>query len=120
MSFDYAKTAATVLRLLGRFGTDVTISRSSAGAYDPETGKAASSTATWMAKAARGEPYSSREIDGTLIMAGDLKLIVSADETHDLEPGDTITIEAEVWRVVKPNPVRPATTTVAYMAQLRK
>lgn len=120
MSFDYAKTAATALRLLGRFGTDVSITRATAGAYDPETGAVSSTTITWTAKAVRGEPYSAKEIDGSLILAGDLKMIVSADASHDMAPGDTITIEAEVWRVVKPNPIRPATVTVAYMPQVRK
>lgn len=120
MTYDYTKAAATALRLLTYFGAPVTISRETVGTYDPQQGRAPKSTSSWTAKAVRGDAYTLQEIDGTLIQAGDLRLLVSAEAGRDLQTGDLITVESDVWRVVKPNPMRPATVTVMYVAQLRK
>ena len=118
MAFEYARTAEAALRMLQRFGVGVSIARNTPGAYDPEQGAASITSTSWTATAVRGEPYSAREIDGTLIQAGDLRLYVSAG--HDLQPGDVVTLESEAWRVERPNPIRPASTTLLYAAQVRK
>lgn len=120
MSFDYTRLSATALLMLDRFGVEASIKRDLVGDYDEELGSAPTTTVEWTAKAVRGDPYSAKEIDGTLIQSGDLRLYVSADAAHTLETGDRITIESEVWRIERPNPVRPAATTLLYTAQVRK
>ena len=39
MAFDYAKAAGTAQRLLANFGQTVTLTRATAGTYDPVTGE---------------------------------------------------------------------------------
>lgn len=120
MTYDYAKTAATALRLLTRFGATVTVSRETAGAYDPVTGtNAAGTTQTWTPSGLRLD-YSQREIDGTLIKAGDQRVYMSAVAGLDPQTGDTVTLGADVWRVVTSRTLAPAGTAVLLDVQVRR
>lgn len=120
MSYDYAKAAATALRLLTRFGSAVTVTRVTPGAYDPETGTNGSgSTATWTPQGVRLD-YSAREIDGTLILSGDQRVYMSAEPGLDPQPGDTVTLGADVWRVVRSHTLAPAGVAVLLEVQVRK
>ena len=78
MSFDYAKSAATALRLLQQFGQAVTRNASTAGAYDPATGAsvvtnvASSRTGALLNYSGKGEVYA----NGNLVILGDKKLLL--------------------------------------------
>ncbi|MEB5748430.1 hypothetical protein MXF13_00820 [Leclercia adecarboxylata] len=61
--------------------------------------------------------YSSREIDGSLIATGDKKL--SATFETEVRIDDRIEIDGKKWRVVQPNPVKPADVLISYNIQLR-
>ena len=61
--------------------------------------------------------YSSREIDGSLIATGDKKL--AATYETEVRIGDHIEIDGKTWRVVQPNPIKPADVLISYNIQLR-
>ncbi|QHJ83864.1 MAG: hypothetical protein [Bacteriophage sp.] len=62
--------------------------------------------------------YNQKEIDGTLIKAGDLKMVCDA-RVKDIAIGDKVVISGQSWRVENPNPVIPADTLICYKLQLR-
>ena len=120
MTFDYANSAATALRLLTRFGQALTVTRETPGAYDPVTGTDAAGTSqTWTPQGVKLD-YSQREVDGTSIKAGDQRVYMSAEAGLDPEAGDLVTIGSEAWRVVVSRTLAPAGVAVLLDVQVRR
>ncbi|VEJ54627.1 hypothetical protein [Pragia fontium] len=61
--------------------------------------------------------YASGEIDGTLVLNGDVKMSATAEV--EIRIGDLILIDGKSHRVIKPNPVKPASLLLCYKPQLR-
>ena len=119
----YAKMQATANRLLKGKGQAITLSRQTAGAYDPATGTAAVTTTAQTAYGAMFE-YGDKNIDGTLIKEGDKQLLLSAINsagTALVAPAlnDTVTINTVVYTVVRIKPLSPAGTTVLFDCNIR-
>ena len=119
----YAKMQATANRLLKGKGQSITLSRQTAGAYDPATGTAAVTTTTQTAYGAMFE-YGDKNIDGVLIQEGDKQLLLSAINsagTALVAPAlnDTVTINTVVYTVVRIKPLSPAGTTVLFDCNIR-
>jgi len=120
MSFDYAGLAADAASLLAEFGATVTVTRATAGTYDPDTGTTGAGTSqTWTPSGVKLD-YSANEINGTLILAGDQRVYMSAVSGLDPKAGDTVTLGAEVWRVVASRTLAPAGVAVLLDVQVRK
>ena len=120
MSFDYADMAATAAELLAEFGATVTVTRATPGAYDPDTGTTGAGTSqTWTPSGVKLN-YSAHEINGTLILASDQRVYMSAVSGMDPNAGDTVTLGAEVWRVVASRTLAPAGLAVLLDVQCRK
>lgn len=62
--------------------------------------------------------YSIREIDGSVIQSGDIRLVCTP--THDLKINDIVIVDDERYLVKEPNPVKPADILICYKPQLRK
>ena len=116
MSFNYANTAATALRLLQRFGASATIKRTTAGTYDPSTGTSAE-TVTSLATTAAVFDYKQSYIDGTLILQGDRYAILSNE--NEPKQGDHFTWQGEDFDVVNVKPLAPSGVKVIYEVQIR-
>ena len=116
MSFDYANTAATALRLLGRFGASATLKREVSGAYDPATGTAPV-TETSLTTTACVFDYPQKYVDGTLILAGDKQAYLASAPVP--KQGDKLTWQAVDYTVVNVKAIAPAGVAVLYEAQLR-
>lgn len=116
MSFDYAKTAATALRLLQRFGASATLKRTSAGAYDPDTGTSAQ-TETSLSTTACVFDYDAKYVDGTLILVGDKYAYLSSEQVP--KQGDVLTWQSVDYTVIAVKAVAPAGTAVLHEVQLR-
>jgi hypothetical protein len=116
MSFDYAHSAATALRLLQRFGASATLKRQSAGSYDPSTGSD-TVTETSLTTTAAVFAYDQSYIDGTLILQGDQLAYLSNEQ--EPQQGDLLAWQGADYRVVAVKPLSPAGTVVLYEAQLR-
>ncbi|MFZ5050008.1 hypothetical protein ACOY5N_03135 [Enterobacter kobei] len=61
--------------------------------------------------------YAAGEIDGTVIVNGDVQIVFTAEQ--EVKIGDVVDIDGTANRVVKPNPVKPAVLVLCYKAQLR-
>ena len=146
MTYNYAPITATASRLITRFGADHTFSRTSGGAYNPATGTVTESNAyglsngdeyllsdgsqyvlysptgglqtlTWSGKGVY-QDYSDSEIDGTTILRGDRRLIIEAlNIVRAPEVGDKISGTSE--QILNVQTIRPGSTVVAYVCQVR-
>jgi len=121
----YARLQATANRLLKGKGQSITLTKITAGTYNPATGGfTGASTSTQSAYGAIFD-YGATQIDGTLIKAGDKQLLLSAfktDGTALTAPvlGDTVSIGGVTYTLVEPlKEVNPAGTTVMYECNLR-
>jgi hypothetical protein len=119
----YSKMQATANRLLKGKGQEITLTRQTAGAYDPATGTAAVTTTTQTAYGAMFE-YGDKNIDGVLIKEGDKQLLLSALNSAGTalvapQLNDTVTINTVVYTVVRIKPLSPAGTTVLFDCNIR-
>ena len=114
MSFDYAKMKSTASRLLKKFGKPITIQVLTGEADDPVT---MSKVSTYTNSTGYGVtmPIKSNEVDGSLILASDVRLII---ENIDLEP--VVGSLYDGYRVVSVMPLKPANTNLIYTCILRK
>lgn len=119
MSFDYGTTAATAARLIARFGSKVVLTRSVPGAYDPATGAPAAPTVTMQNVDAVVLDFPQSYIDGTLIRAGDRKVLVSAVGTTAPMAGDTMAWEGQSLVVINAKKLGPAGPAVLFTLQVR-
>jgi hypothetical protein len=117
MSF-YDDMAATAAGMIGEFGQQVTISRSTPGAYDTATGtNGAPSLQSWTV-AALEEAYDARLVDGTLIRADDRRLLAqpgpfAVEDIVTLADGSSGTVKAV-------RPFSPGGTTLYIELRVRR
>lgn len=122
----YADMADTASGLLTEFGQTVTLTESVPGSYDPATGATGSASVTTQTGKAVMIDYSSRSIDGTLIMAGDKMLKLSPLDTSGAQltppkPESTVTMaDGTVWTVKRVEAKNPAGVAVLYTLQVRQ
>jgi hypothetical protein len=119
VSFDYGASAATADRLIQKFGTSVSITRSVPGAYDPATGAPAAPTVTSQTVRAVVLDFPQRYIDGTLIRVGDRRALVSAVGSTAPLAGDVFTWKSQSLVVVTVKELGPAGLAVLYTLQVR-
>lgn len=118
-SFDYTRAAATAERLIRKFGAPGAIRRETPGSgpsYDP-----GEPTVTDYAAHIVLTAYSNREIDGQRILSTDRKVLV--EPAIGVEPTTLdllVTADGATLTIVNVDLLRPATTTVLYVLQVRK
>ena len=121
--FDYTKSATTALRLLTRFGQDVTLTRPTTGAYDPALSTAPVSTVTETRKAVLLDydriNFGETLQDGTRIMAGDRRCLMGVDGS---EPTvfDFVTVGGLKYPIKMVKIVSPSGVPVLYDMLIRK
>lgn len=118
MSNFYSGLAAVALKLLTDKGQNVTFTRETSSAFDPQTGNNQTTSSTFTGYGAAFN-YNKSEIDDTIIQKGDIRFIMEATATEPVS-GDTVTIDGIIYRVMSIKPTSPAGTVVIYEAQLRK
>lgn len=116
MTFDYAAARATAERLIAKFGQTANIRRLSTTGDDWNP----TITTTDYACTLAVVDYTSREIDGTQIRAGDKKAIISTQGLA-ISPttDDRLVIGSEVHEIVRIMPLSPGGTVVIWQAQAR-
>lgn len=118
MTFDYAELATTAEELLTEFGQDVTRKSYTAGTYDPATGTTTPTTANTTRKGAMFDFGAGQTLErGTLIQAGDKRLLV--DATATISPQDHFIVGGEEYVIVSLGEVNPAGTVVLYDLHVR-
>lgn len=119
MGFNYASKAKLADNKLAYFGQSVTITNKVTGAYDPNTGTVAQTITTQTGSAAifdRG----SKEIDGTTILMGDKKMLLSAVGITKPQINDTVLVGSINYTIKEPLiEINPAGTVVMYKLNLR-
>lgn len=119
MSAFYDDMAQVAKDMLTEFGAAVVLTRTTPGAYNPETGTtAAATTATYNGMGAKFD-YELKEIDGTKILQGDQKLYLSPYLMANPVPGDMIRADGADYTVISSKALRPAETHVLFEVQLR-
>ncbi len=116
MPVDYRRMRNTATRLLTENGKAYPLTRGGGTTRDQFGKEITTPTVTATVTGVITE-YSAREIDGSLIATGDKKLAATF-ETEILRD-DLIEIDGRKWRVVQPNPVKPADVLISYNIQLR-
>ena len=117
MSF-YGGLAKTAQKLIADKGRTVTLRQVTGGsAYNPLTDTMTNATTDTAVKAVFTS-FKQDEIDGTLIMRGDKKVLLAAG----IEPkgNDVIVDGATQYRVIEIMTVQPGDTTILYTLQVRK
>jgi len=122
-AFDYAKTSATAVRLLTKFGQSVTLARQSTGTYDPTLG-AAPVTETLETRKAVLLDYDRINFgetlqDGTRVQAGDRRCLMGADGSPPTN-FDAIVVGGERYPIKVVKELNPAGTPVLYDMLIRR
>lgn len=108
--------------LIADFGTTAQIITTTGGSYDPVTGAATAGaeTATTI-NVAPPAAYNVREIDGTSIRQGDMRLTIPRLQLAQIPaPGAIIQIGGIRYQVVDCNPVYSGAQAAAWEVQIRK
>lgn len=116
MAINYLRIRATATRLLTENGKAYQLTRGGTTIRD-QFGKEITTPEITATVTGVITEYSSREIDGSLIATGDKKLAATFETEVRID--DHIEIDGKKWRVVQPNPVKPADVLISYNIQLR-
>ena len=114
----YGGLANVASNLLKSKGQNLTFTRKTISAHDPKAGVVQSNPSTYTGYGAAFD-YNRKEIDGTLVKRGDIRLILEATTTAP-DNGDTVTIDSVIYRIMSVKPTSPAGTVVIYEVQLRR
>lgn len=115
MAINYARMQATATRLLTENGMQYDVLRK--GAVGVIAGKEVREPDKKFSATGVRTEYAPREIDGTNILAGDIKIVFTAEA--ELVVGDMVSLDNKQYRIVKPNPVKPGPILICYQSQLR-
>ena len=106
---EYTNVRALAERMIRRKGAVLTLTRTAQGAYDPTTSTTAAATVTIYSGSAFRESYSSKEIDGTRILVGDVRLLISpilrdgsGDFPKPAPSTDVLTFGGQDYTVINP------------------
>lgn len=121
MRFDYNAAAADADELLTESGQACVLGSVTTDAYDPAESEAVVTNAAHPVTAAI-LAYPQHFIDGSLILAGDKRALVSpVGLTVTPKPGDTLTDAAGAeYKVIDAKELAPAGTVVLWTLQVRK
>ena len=114
----YSGLKSVSANLLQDKGRLLTFSRETETAFDPKTGKQNISASTYTGYGAAFN-YNTKEIDGSNIQNGDIRLLLESPTTPP-NNGDTATIDGNGYRIMNIKSVSPAGTVVVYQVQLRR
>lgn len=119
-TFDYTKTRDTAERLLTRFGAAGVIRRITVTGGDPWNPGSGTPTTVNHAATMVVTDYAAREIDGTVILATDRKVLVSTSGLS-ITPAtsDLVVLDGQTLAIVSVKPLKPAGTVVMYELQCR-
>lgn len=117
--FDYERPAATAKRLLTRFGSGGTLTRETEGGYNPATGTVEDGVSkSWTCTAAVID-YNARDIDGTLVQVGDVRVLVAPDVSEAPQAGDKINAAGRTLVAIRVDTLAPSGLPVLYEVQGR-
>lgn len=110
-------------RSQGGYGLEMVLTTTATGEYDPATGEAPITTTTYDGSAFR-DTYKKNEIDGTRVLASDVKFLVSpkllnGDTTPDINPQYKMTFDGQTYTIMSVSPWDYAGLNVGFEVQGR-
>jgi hypothetical protein len=111
---------AVAKTLTAKFGAEGLIEYVATGAYDTTTGKASSTASTSVTVRGIVENYGNREIDGTLVLRGDLKWTIAAKDIDRPQVNDLVTIDAVRYTVMGAKSEWSGEQQALHVLQLRR
>ena len=113
---DYTASAATVTRLLTKFGRDLTVRNYTAGTYSTVTGANAK---TYTDTTVKGAVFSfgAGDTSSALIQAGDKRAIITSEVTPKLE--DHLLVGTKDYVIKSIREINPAGTSVMFELHIR-
>lgn len=118
MSKFYENLQNTASRLLKSKGQSLSFTRNVETAFNPATGVKTNSDFSFTAYGAAFD-YKLSEIDGTVIEAGDIRLMLEKTTNAPLK-GDSVKVDTVNYRVMDVMKSSPAGTITHYTCRLRK
>ncbi|ANG93203.1 hypothetical protein A8A57_12650 [Lelliottia amnigena] len=115
MAIDYQRMQARTTLMLRKNGATYNVTRK--GSVTVIGGVEHKTEAVRFTAVGVKTEYAPGEIDGTVIVNGDLQIVFTAE--HEIKIGDVVDIDGTAYRVVKPNPAKPASLVLCYKSQLR-
>lgn len=117
MSIDYAHMAATATRLLTENGQSMALRRASGGTFDPVTGTTTGASSEDLPTVGILQAITTSYALANEVEDGDRLAMVDASQEPALT--DKLVVGANVYGIVKIQPINPAGTPVAYRLQVR-
>jgi len=115
----YSDAVEVVDDALSQYGQLVTLTHKATGIYDPATGTAATTTATEIGRGVVKEYNGLNQIDGTLVLQGDKKLLLSPVGITAPKIDDTVIANGITFVIKNIKSLNPAGTVVMYECQVR-
>lgn len=119
MTFNYSQSANTAIKLLTKFGRDITHVKTVDGAYDINTGSVTNTTVNTTVKAA-DFAYKANEYRADGLIQADDRYALIEPTLSALDVSDKLIIDGVTWNIVNVNRISPANVTVLYKVQIRK
>lgn len=113
---NYNSLQSSASQMIKKFGRSYTFTRTTAGAYDPATGKTTDTTSTFAKSACIFDYSVADRADGT-ILHGDRRVLA---EGYAYQVGDKIAIDGDSYAVISISNIQPAKTILAANLQVRK
>lgn len=115
MAIDYQRMQVRTTRMLRQNGATYNVTRK--GSVTVIGGVEHKTEAVHFTAVGVKTEYAPGEIDGTVIVNGDVQIVFTAEQ--EIKIGDVVDIDGTAYRVVKPNPAKPGVLVLCYKAQLR-
>ena len=117
----YDDTAQTAQDMITEFGRTITLRRNNEGVYNPLTDTVTGATQIDVPVKAVFTDFKENEIDGTLIVRGDKRVLLAAAAlVAGPEHNDILVDGAEQYHVVELMAVQPGDTAIIYKLQVRR
>ena len=124
----YDRSKAMAARMLsprskGGKGAELTLTKTEKGPRDPETGGSSTVVTSFLGSGLR-ETYEQKDIDGSLIKIGDVKLLVSpvqlaGPDMPQPATQDKVLFDGKLYTVIQVNPWNYAGLAVGFEVQAR-
>jgi hypothetical protein len=123
MSFDYANSANTALRLITRFGRTIQVVTVAEGVYNPETGTTTNTETSTDVMAcdfdfsdkSHGQMYQS----DSLVQKGDRYALIAPTVTV-INTSDKLVIDSVTWSIINVKKLAPAGRLVLWNCHIRR
>lgn len=121
MAIDYSALLASATSLISENGRTVTLERTVRTNTTGKPWEPATETVQQQSVSAVWAGYNGDEIDGTLILAGDAKVLISPSGLSWLPETDCRIVDgSDTWRIVNVETVKPGATSVLLKCQVRR